>query len=254
MVLGGNPFKFSILSSEPNGNYSDYSYFGWVNNWLAAYPPSRKMTGDFDGDGWEDIVLSCFTNRTGLVVLYALPLSPDSSVIFYPVFYDHGPGTYPWSQQPQQDNLDFASWACAPGVEQHVADFNDDGRADIALTGGPGWQTMPVAFSNGHLGLDAYGYLVAVPFTVTNDGVDDFAEVASDPGVESVLGDFDGDGLPDVALPGAPGSRLWIASSNGDGSFRVTAEPSGASPAGRGEPGSDGWSGTTTTTATPTSR
>jgi hypothetical protein len=30
-----------------------------------------------------------------------------------------------------------------------AADFNGDGKADLALTGGPSWNTVPVAFSNG---------------------------------------------------------------------------------------------------------
>jgi hypothetical protein len=30
-----------------------------------------------------------------------------------------------------------------------AGDLNRDGRADIALTGGPGWNTLPVGFSRG---------------------------------------------------------------------------------------------------------
>jgi hypothetical protein len=30
-----------------------------------------------------------------------------------------------------------------------TGDFNGDGKADLALTGGAGWTTIPVAFSRG---------------------------------------------------------------------------------------------------------
>ena len=43
----------------------------------------------------------------------------------------------------------FADWAQAPGVKVVSGDFNDDGRDDLALVGGPGWNTVPVSFSRG---------------------------------------------------------------------------------------------------------
>jgi hypothetical protein len=52
----------------------------------------------------------------------------------------------------------------APNVKVLVGDFNGDGRTDIALIGGTGWQSIPVAFSNGD-----------GTFTVTNYNAGDFA-------------------------------------------------------------------------------
>ena len=55
----------------------------------------------------------------------------------------------------------FAAWAQAPGVTALAGDVNKDGRADIMLTGGSGWNTVPVAFSRGD-----------GSFRVTNEPVD----------------------------------------------------------------------------------
>ena len=44
----------------------------------------------------------------------------------------------------------FAIWAQAPGVKVVSGDVNHDGRADLMLTGGPGWNTLPVGFSRGN--------------------------------------------------------------------------------------------------------
>jgi hypothetical protein len=42
---------------------------------------------------------------------------------------------------------DFAGWAALSNVRHLIGDFNGDGKADIALTGHAGWTTLPVAFS-----------------------------------------------------------------------------------------------------------
>jgi hypothetical protein len=106
----------------------------------------------------------------------------------------------------------FGSWASTVGVTAIAGDFDGDGKSDIALTGGAGWNTLPVAFSNGN-----------GSFRVTNITISSFATWATTAGAIPVSGDFDGDGASDIALVGG---RRWnsipVAFSNHDGTFNVT--------------------------------
>jgi hypothetical protein len=67
-----------------------------------------------------------------------------------------------------------------------VGDFNGDGRSDVALTGQPGWWTLPVAFSTG------------AGWNVTNTNITDFAGWSAT-GARAVPGDFNGDGRTPTA-------------------------------------------------------
>jgi hypothetical protein len=107
---------------------------------------------------------------------------------------------------------DFATWSATPGAVKLTGDFNGDGWTDIALTGPSSWGSLPVAFATG-----------AGTFNVTNFGLSNFPSWASTPGAIKITGDFNGDGLTDIALTG-PSSwgSLPVAFSNGNGTFNVT--------------------------------
>ncbi|MBG6135841.1 FG-GAP-like repeat-containing protein [Longispora fulva] len=112
---------------------------------------------------------------------------------------------------------DLASWIATntPRRPRASSDVNGDGRTDVAMTGGGGWSTLPVAFSQG----DGTA-------TVTNAPIGEFANWATSSGVRSVTGDFNGDGRTDFALTGGPSwSTLPVAMSKGDGTFTVTNAP-----------------------------
>jgi hypothetical protein len=164
---------------------------------LAPITPVKKLAGDFDGDFKTDIAL------TGVAGWSTLPVA-----------FSKGDGTFRVTNSVVTNAVagDFAGWASTPGVKALVGRFDADSRADIVLTGGAGWNTVPVAFSNG-----------GGTFRVTNLFVGDFAGWASSPRVKALVGDFNGDGLSDVALTGVAGwQSLPVAFSNGDGTFRVT--------------------------------
>jgi hypothetical protein len=161
----------------------------------AATPGVKVLTGDFNGDGRTDIAL---VGGAGWATI--------------PVATSNGDGSFTVTNLPVSN---FAGWAATPGVNVLTGDFNGDGRTDIALTGGAGWATIPVATSNG-----------GGSFTVTNLPVSNFAGWAATPGVKALTGDFSGDGRTDIALTGAAGwATIPVATSNGDGSFTVTNLP-----------------------------
>ena len=63
-----------------------------------------------------------------------------------PVAFSRGNGTFRITNEAVTN---FPGWAQAPGVQAVAGDVNRDGRADLMLTGGPGWFTLPVAFARG---------------------------------------------------------------------------------------------------------
>jgi hypothetical protein len=177
-----------------------FLYFIWVttnlggtnianfNSWAQA-PGANALAGDFNADGLTDIAL---TGGQGWNTI--------------PVAFANGDGTFTITNRTVAN---FPGWATTPGVKSAVGDFDGDGDADLAITGGSGFQTIPLALSN----RDG-------TFTVTNKVVSRFPQWAGEPGVKLVAGDFDADGDADIA---AAGSATWItvpfAFSNRDGTF-----------------------------------
>jgi hypothetical protein len=103
----------------------------------------------------------------------------------------------------------FAVWA---RTARYVvaADFNRDGRTDIALLTGS-FTGIPIAFSNGN-----------GTFTVPNPPTNplSFPAWATQSGVKAVAGDFNGDGNGDIALVGGSGwTTIRLALGNGAGGF-----------------------------------
>jgi hypothetical protein len=192
-LTGGQGWNtLPVAFSGGAGNFSvTNSFIGSFASW-AQDRKAKKLVGDFNGDGKADVAL------TGPGYWSTIPTA-----------YSYGNGSF-WVSNAWVG--DFGSWSADPEAAQLVGDFNGDGKSDIALTGSPWWDTLPVAFSNGN-----------GTYTVTNIYVGDFASWSANLEVKRVVGDFNGDGRDDVALTG-PGAwnTLPVAFSNGDGSFSVT--------------------------------
>ena len=155
--------------------------------------------GDFDGDGKADIALTGINVSGGTV----------------PVAFSNGDGNF--LKVTNELVGSFPLWSTRPGAQVVAGDFNDDGKADIALTGSDEWDKIPVAFSNGD------GTFRVTQFVPVDSYAKHFPGLATTPGSKAIAGDFDGDGRTDIALTGVESWRsIPIAFSNADGTFHHT--------------------------------
>ncbi len=115
----------------------------------------------------------------------------------------------------------FPALAAEDFVLTASGDFNGDGKTDLALAGPPSWTSVPVALSVGD------GSFISV-LDHTNEEFARLAtgEEAGQASTRMVSCDIDGDGYDDLVLLG-PGhwTRIPVAFSNGDGTFRVEKSP-----------------------------
>lgn len=174
--------------------------FGVTNQTVAEFPgwataARTVVAADFNGDGTTDI---------------ALLGGPGWNTI--PVVFSNRNGTF---SVTNLQTPDIPAWAQHSGAYAVAGDFDGDGDGDIALLGGVGWRTIPIALSNRN-----------GTFAQTNSLVSNFPNWSQTAGARAVLGDFDGDGDTDIALSGAAGwATIPVAFSQGDGTFSVTNNP-----------------------------
>jgi hypothetical protein len=200
------PFTSLAFSTESSNGTT------WVDSTGDAAMASFTMTlraqtavGDFDGDGFADIVAAGATDFSNNSIWTSLPIS-----------FSNGDGTF---RAPVQFASDFNVFV-AQGARLLVGDFDGDGKADLAALGVSWWNSIPVAFAKNN-----FATTVNV---IGNSGDAFFAAVAGQANVKLVVGDFDGDGLDDIAATGGtqPNGQPWntlpVARSNGDGTFTVT--------------------------------
>jgi hypothetical protein len=160
--------------------------------------------GDVDGDSRGDIAL------TGVSGWGSVPVAQSMS-----------DGTFMVANAP----LDTFPALAAGGssVKALQGDFDGDGTADIALTGGLGWNSIPLALGNG-LGRASYHFL-----NVAGGAGPSFPSLAASSNVQAVAGDFNGDGRTDIALASGSGwTKVPLAMSNGDGTFTFVSVTNGA--------------------------
>lgn len=165
------------------------AFAGW-----AATSGVRLLTGDFTGDGRDDVAL----------------IRQSGSWSSMPIASANGSGG--WTITNGGIGA-FAGWARTSGVQPLTGDFNGDGRDDVALLRlAGGWSSMPVAFANG-----------SGNWTITDRNVGSFAGWAADSGVKPLVGDFNGDGRDDVALIRQAGSwiSMPVALATGNGFWNV---------------------------------
>ncbi|NUU15753.1 VCBS repeat-containing protein, partial [Cellulomonas humilata] len=144
----------------------------FIGSW-ANTAGVKVVTGDFNGNGLTDIAL----------------VRQNAGWASIPVAFAQGDGT--WQITNGSAPTFIGSWANTPGVRVVTGDFNGNGLTDIALVRqNAGWASIPVAFAQGD-----------GTWQITNGSAPTFiGSWANTAGVKVVTGDFNGNGLTDIAL------------------------------------------------------
>jgi len=223
LVGGAGWTTLPVAFSFGNGAFqiTNNTVKGWIaggegTQWNFAVssrePGVQVVTGDFNKDGMTDLAL----------------VGGDWGSIRVAMSIGGG-------QFGGYDELlpGFPDWARAPGVKVLTGDFNGDGATDIALVGGPGWATIPVATSYANPG-----------FLVTNLPCGQINGLASMSYVRAVVGDFNGDHIDDIALVGGVGwTSIPLALGFGNGVFIPVVLPTQRFPAWATDPSASVFAG-----------
>jgi VCBS repeat protein/FG-GAP repeat protein len=187
----------SVLLGNRDGIFRGPVSFG------AGDSPRSVAVGDFDGDGIQDLAVA----NSGRDFPFLTPGSVS-------VLLGNGDGTF---QAAQNHRLNRFPWSVA------VGDFNRDGKLDVAVVTFNSDSVGVVLLGNGDGTFQAERYFgTGIPGNFP-------ASVA--------VGDFNGDGLADLAVagPGAPPAyydgSVSVLLGNGDGTFQgVRHYDAGAGP------------------------
>lgn len=156
-LVGANRSSIAVALSYGNG------YFAYVDRMIPNFPQwaassgVKIVSGDFNGDGWTDIAL------TGVAGWNTIPVASGK-----------GFGDFTVTNVYVSN---FPYWSSLPNVRVLVGDFNKDGWADLALTGGSGWTSIVVGFSIG-----------SGTFVPVNTVAKRFPQWASDPAGQPIIG------------------------------------------------------------------
>jgi hypothetical protein len=205
MLVGGTGWNtLPVALSGGGGAFAWHNgYVGAdVDTYLSRNGGGRALLGDFNRDHLADVAL--------------LSMGNDDWGTIKIEFSDGGQGESFHSTQKRIDNyaeVPFTEFA-TQGLQAATGDFNGDGATDIALLGGPGWGTIPVATSN----FDG-------SFHATNEASNLQSLTSGRWQYTLAAGDFNGDTLDDLVLvPScyATWTTIPIARSVTNGRFDVT--------------------------------
>ncbi len=178
-----SPGGLVVLLGKSNGTFTAEPEVS------AGFLPQSVLVGDFNGD-----------NRPDVVVLHGLSIAAT-------LFLGNGQGGF---APPIQVVPAYPASSFSPGPVYResivAADFNGDGRLDLALASSLS-SVVPVLLGDGDGRFQGQG-----------------ANATGDAPISVAVGDFNGDGIPDLAVVDAFSSQVTILLGRGDGSF-VAAPP-----------------------------
>jgi len=182
----------SILLGDGKGGFAgEYDY-------IAGYLPGNILASDLDGDGNLDVVLGSGHPDV---------LAANSYADTITVFFGRGDGTL---IGPPAYAVNAGMQASYP-TSLATADFNGDGKPDLAVAAGELW----ILLSQGG---GSFKTPVAIPNPTS-------APNTMGVKVSSVAaGDFNGDGKQDLVVGDANGSGVYVLLGNGDGTFKAPVE------------------------------
>ncbi len=214
-LIGGSGWAtIPVAMADGDGQFTITNHWvGYDFGTWAATANVKPLAGDFNRDGHTDIAL------VGGAGWSAVPIA-----------FSTGSGTFTITNS---QIANFAGWAGSPGARPLTGDFNRDGYTDIALVGGIGWNTLPVAFSYGNGTFLVTNQVVNyVNYSIYGQYGWNFATSSREANAQAVTGDFNKDGFTDIALVGGAGwSTIRLALSYGNGSFQLHDKSAGSFPA-----------------------
>jgi hypothetical protein len=223
--IGGNLIPPHTLGSNLSDMYGVYILGGDV--------PDAVAVGDFNGDGRPDVAVAGSDGSLTVVRNTGTRTDPSNGVA-YPTF--SSPNAYYFG---------------SPASAVAVADFNGDGKADIAIGqdgvvsvfwgNGNGTFQIPANFA---VGGDPYSLAVAdvngdgkpdlVSANNTSDNVSVLLNKGGSSGFQAAInyaagsspesvavGDFNGDGKPDLAVADRGGNDVTVLLNSGGGVFQA---------------------------------
>ncbi len=158
------------------------------------------VSADFNGDGIDDAVS---------VLIGSLTSAGNQIYLQYASVEGNSSGTYSLSDS---GSLNSSLNGITSGISIDVIDYQGDGDLDVLFS---------------FTGTGGYGYLV-------NDGTGNFTHTAltsgsgvtaSNAGVSSIEGDYNGDGVTDNVALTYPGNRINMQMQTQDTESTITAEP-----------------------------